>query len=51
MGTETRYKYRIISRYRGYQVDKADPFGFEHEIPARTASVVSALTYQWDDAT
>ena len=27
------YKYNIRSRYAGYQVEKADPFAFFHEIP------------------
>ena len=30
-------------------MDKADPFGFCHEIPPRTASVVWDLAYQWQD--
>ena len=36
----TAYKYHIVSRYNGYQVDKCDPFGFFHEVPPRTASIV-----------
>ena len=43
------YKYHIVSRYNGYEVDKADPFGFSHELPPRTASVVADLTYDWHD--
>jgi 1,4-alpha-glucan branching enzyme len=31
-------------------VDKADPFGFLHETPPRTGSVVWNLDYQWGDA-
>jgi len=45
-----RYKYRIWSRHHGYRVDKADPFGFLHEAPPATASVVWHLDYQWGDA-
>jgi 1,4-alpha-glucan branching enzyme len=43
------YKYHIVSRERGYTVDKADPFGFMHEVPPRTASVVWDLDYEWAD--
>ena len=45
----TFYKYHIVSRDHGYMVDKADPFGFFHEKPPRTASVVWDLEYQWSD--
>lgn len=44
------YKYRIRSRIDGYRVDKADPFGFWHETPPKTASIVWSLDYTWDDA-
>jgi len=47
--TGTRYKYRIASRHNGYRVDKADPFGFCHETPPATASIVCDLDYRWDD--
>jgi 1,4-alpha-glucan branching enzyme len=43
------YKYHIRSRERGYQVQKADPFGFRHEEPPRTGSVVWDLEYEWHD--
>jgi 1,4-alpha-glucan branching enzyme len=43
------YKYRVASRYAGYKADKADPFGFMHEIAPRTASRVWPLDYQWND--
>ncbi len=43
------YKYHIVSRHHGHLVDKADPFGFFHEKPPRTASVVWDLDYQWSD--
>ena len=45
-----RYKYRIVSRYGGYTVDKADPVAFRAEHPPSTASVVADLAYQWRDA-
>lgn len=44
------YKYAIRSRHGGYSVDKADPYGFCHETPPRTASVVWELWYDWSDA-
>jgi 1,4-alpha-glucan branching enzyme len=44
------YKYHVRSRYNGYRVDKADPVGFWHEVPPRTASKVWTLEYEWTDA-
>ena len=44
------YKFHIVSNYDGFTVKKADPFGFRHEQPPRTASVVHELGYQWNDA-
>jgi 1,4-alpha-glucan branching enzyme len=43
------YKFHIESRQHGYHVDKADPLGFLHEKPPRTASVVWELDYEWSD--
>ncbi|HVI08614.1 MAG TPA: 1,4-alpha-glucan branching protein GlgB [Candidatus Binatia bacterium] len=43
------YKFHIESRRHGYKVDKADPIGFWHEKPPRTASVVWDLNYSWND--
>ena len=43
------YKYHIRSRHGSYSVDKADPYGFCHETPPRTASVVWELGYDWGD--
>jgi 1,4-alpha-glucan branching enzyme len=50
IGNGARYKYRVTSRHGGYQVDKADPYGFRCELPPATASIVSDLAYQWNDA-
>ena len=44
------YKYFIRSHQHNYQVEKADPFGFYHEIPPKTASIVNDLNYNWQDA-
>ncbi len=46
----TRYKYHIVSRHDGHQVEKADPLAFASEEPPRTASVVDDLDYAWGDA-
>ncbi|MFH0768874.1 MAG: 1,4-alpha-glucan branching protein GlgB [Chloroflexota bacterium] len=44
-----RYKYHIVSRYRNYRVDKADPFAFLDETPPGTSSIVWNLDYSWED--
>jgi 1,4-alpha-glucan branching enzyme len=43
------YKYFVSSRYHGYRVEKADPFGFLHETPPKTGSIVWDHDYQWND--
>ncbi len=45
-----RYKFHLISRLGGYEVDKADPYGNYHEKPPRTGSVVWDMAYDWGDA-
>src|SRR5690349_539636 len=50
VGPGDAYKYHIASRYHGYRSDRADPVGFLHETPPKTASVVWDLTYDWQDA-
>jgi len=49
VGQGNAYKYHIISRYQGYQVDKSDPLAFYNEVPPRTASIVWDLNYDWGD--
>ncbi|MBL9042760.1 MAG: 1,4-alpha-glucan branching protein GlgB [Myxococcales bacterium] len=44
-----RYVYQITSRYRDYQIDKADPFAFSAQLPPDRASVVTCLDYTWGD--
>ncbi len=44
------YKYHVASRLNGYQVDKVDPFGFQHAIAPRKESIVRGLDYVWHDA-
>lgn len=43
-----RYKYHVEGQ-NAYRADKADPFGFYHELSPQTASVVWDLSYQWQD--
>src|SRR5436190_20318554 len=40
VGHGSTYKYHVVSRYHGYQVEKADPFASFHETPPRTGSLV-----------
>jgi len=50
IGPGAKYKYHLISRNRGYTVDKADPYGFATELRPRTASRVWDLQdYSWHD--
>jgi len=44
------YKYRLVSRFGGYRVDKSDPYAFLCETPPKTASVVWDLAFDWQDA-
>jgi 1,4-alpha-glucan branching enzyme len=44
------YKYRIVSSFGGMVLEKADPYGFMHETPPRTASIVTKNGYVWRDA-
>ncbi len=43
------YKYYIVSRYKNFSAEKADPMAFATEIPPKTASVVGSLAYKWGD--
>jgi len=50
LGRGEIYKYHIESSHGGYGVDKADPYGFHHETPPRTGSIVWDLNYTWGDS-
>jgi 1,4-alpha-glucan branching enzyme len=51
VGVGALYKYAITSRYHGYQVEKADPYGFAAETRPQSASKVWDLAgYAWGDA-
>jgi 1,4-alpha-glucan branching enzyme len=43
------YKFHIVSRENNYRVDKADPFAAQYEVPPKTASIVSNLSFRWRD--
>ncbi len=49
VGVGAVYKYHIASRLNGFQVDKADPYALQTELPPRTGSVVAAPTHDWQD--
>ncbi len=51
VGAGALYKYYIVSRYRNYSVEKADPLAASYETPPRTGSVVRDLDYGWGDQT
>ncbi|MBI3552698.1 MAG: 1,4-alpha-glucan branching protein GlgB [Elusimicrobia bacterium] len=48
VGPGAVYKYFIHS-HTGAKLEKADPIGFRHEVPPKSASVVWELDYQWGD--
>ncbi len=43
------YKYRIWTA-SGQPLDKADPIGFLHETPPKSASIIWDLEYEWNDS-
>jgi 1,4-alpha-glucan branching enzyme len=43
------YKYRLRSRFGGYEGDKADPFAFRTELPPATASYIWDPSHRWRD--
>ena len=47
--TDHRYKFAVTTA-SGQVLFKADPFGFAFEQPPRTASVVTDLSYEWNDS-
>ncbi len=49
IGEGTLYKFEILPRGGGPPMLKADPYAFAFEMPPRTASVVTDLTYAWGD--
>jgi len=49
VGPGEPYKFHIVSKFKGYTVDKADPMAFFSEVPPRTSSVVCDPGYEWGD--
>jgi len=49
VGEGACYKYHLAGAGHGHRADKADPFGFQHEHPPRTGSIVRRLDYTWGD--
>lgn len=44
------YKYYVRSRHLGHRQLKADPYGFESEVPPKSASIVADIDdYDWGD--
>ncbi len=43
------YKYHIVSKENGYEVDKGDPFANHWENPPKTGSIVWDMDYEWED--
>ena len=51
LGVGACYKYAIRSRRLGYYQQKADPYGFQMEVPPKSGSIVCDITtYKWEDA-
>ncbi|HEU5059190.1 MAG TPA: 1,4-alpha-glucan branching protein GlgB [Kofleriaceae bacterium] len=48
VGKGAHYKYRIEPNHGGMR-EKADPYGFRHQTPPETASIVWPLEYSWGD--
>ncbi len=45
------YKFEIRSKYHGYVMQKADPFGFYFELRPKSASIVYDINgYEWKDS-
>jgi 1,4-alpha-glucan branching enzyme len=43
------YKFRVVPRGGRAALEKSDPFGFWHQTPPETASVVWSLEHEWRD--
>jgi len=44
------YKFHLVSEVDNYWVEKSDPFAFATEFRPGTASKISDLSYEWEDA-
>lgn len=43
------YKYLVRSKFGGHQQFKFDPYAFGSEVPPNSASVITDITYEWND--
>ncbi len=50
LGPGSLYKYHLVARGSGYQVDKTDPMGVFSEVAPKSGSIVWDLEYTWGDA-
>jgi 1,4-alpha-glucan branching enzyme len=51
LGPGALYKYHLVSNFRNYLADKADPYGFATELRPHTASRVWDVDrYSWNDS-
>ncbi len=51
LGQGEVYKFEIKTRYQGYMVSKADPFGFAAELRPGTASIIRDVHhFEWRDS-
>ncbi|MEM8603095.1 MAG: 1,4-alpha-glucan branching protein GlgB, partial [Cyanobacteria bacterium P01_H01_bin.121] len=49
LATGEIYKYEVKNQH-GHAYYKSDPYGFQQEVRPETASIVTDLTYAWQDA-
>lgn len=49
LGQGEIYKYYVVSKYKGYRVEKTDPVAFFNEISPASASVIWDIEYSWND--
>ncbi len=49
LNSGAHYKYWVESKLNDYRAAKADPFGFFHDTPPETSSIVWDLDYHWGD--
>ena len=45
-----KYKFKIHSHHNDVKTEKADPFAFRAEHPAKTGSIVWDMPYKWKDS-
>ena len=48
IGVGEKYKFAVRNQH-GYDCFKTDPYGYQQEVRPATASIVSDISYQWND--